>query len=50
MVQLATHRWLERPTISEERLVEMLTGLAWEGLAPRAAASRAQRPPAREKR
>ncbi|NNM47803.1 TetR/AcrR family transcriptional regulator [Knoellia koreensis] len=39
MVQLATHRWLERPTISEERLVEMLTGLAWDGLAPRAAAT-----------
>lgn len=35
LVQLATHRWLDRPTIPEERLVELLTSLAWEGLAPR---------------
>ena len=42
MVQLATHRWLERPTIPEEALVDMLTALAWDGLAPRAAATSAK--------
>ncbi|GAB3442143.1 TetR/AcrR family transcriptional regulator [Phycicoccus ginsengisoli] len=35
LVQLATHRWLDRPTIPEDRLVELLTSLAWEGLAPK---------------
>ena len=35
LVQLATHRWLDRPTIPEEGLAELLTSLAWEGLAPR---------------
>ena len=35
LVQLATHRWLDRPTTTEEHLVELLTSLAWEGLAPR---------------
>jgi AcrR family transcriptional regulator len=37
LVQLATHRWLDRPTIPEEQLVELLTSLAWEGLSPRVA-------------
>lgn len=35
MVQLATHRWLERPTITEEQLVATLSALAWEGLSVR---------------
>lgn len=35
MVQLATNRWLDRPTVSEQSLVATLTDLAWTGLSPR---------------
>ncbi|KQZ90092.1 hypothetical protein ASD62_13090 [Phycicoccus sp. Root563] len=38
MVQLATNRWLDRPTMSEEAFVATLTDLAWVGLSPRVAA------------
>ncbi|GAB3076895.1 hypothetical protein GCM10027080_22600 [Pedococcus soli] len=38
MVQLATNRWLDRPTVSEEAFVATLTDLAWVGLSPRVAA------------
>lgn len=37
MVQLATNRWLDRPTTSEETLVTTLADLAWVGLSPRVA-------------
>ena len=41
MVQLATNRWLDRPTVSEEAFVATLTDLAWMGLSPRVAGTRA---------
>ncbi|WP_406832457.1 TetR/AcrR family transcriptional regulator [Pedococcus sp. KACC 23699] len=40
MVQLATNRWLDRPTVSEESLMTTLTELAWTGLAPRVEGAR----------
>lgn len=32
MVQLATHRWVDHPTTSQDELVELLVSLAWQGL------------------
>jgi AcrR family transcriptional regulator len=32
MVQLATHRWVDRQTASQDELVELLVSLAWQGL------------------
>lgn len=33
MVQLATHRWVDHPTVSADELVAVLSELAWQGLA-----------------
>lgn len=33
MVQLATHRWVDHPTIGADELVELLSEVAWQGLA-----------------
>ncbi|HEV7826992.1 MAG TPA: TetR/AcrR family transcriptional regulator [Mycobacteriales bacterium] len=32
MVQLASHRWVDHPTMSAEALVDYLCALAWQGL------------------
>jgi AcrR family transcriptional regulator len=32
MVQLASHRWVDHPTMSAEALVDYLVSLAWQGL------------------
>ena len=32
MVQLATHRWADHPTVEADELVELLASLAWQGL------------------
>jgi AcrR family transcriptional regulator len=32
MVQLASHRWMDHPTMSAEALVDYLVSLAWQGL------------------
>ena len=33
MVQLATHRWVDHPTVGADELVELLSDVAWQGLA-----------------